>query len=125
MLGPADVIGGFELEPAPVGTPPAPNWRTAQLLAFLSICLREDGITADRDALGWVLNAGLAARFIAQLMMDEASAYYVRSLPDAIGGVRMALWDNQLGLAPTALSLLACVQLQETLDHYTPVSVGE
>ena len=125
VLGPADVVGGFALQDAPDGAPPKPDWRTAQLLAFLALCLREPGVTEDRDALGWLLNAGLAGRYIAQLMMDETAAYYVRSLPDALGGVRLAPWDNRLGVSPTAMSLLACVQLQQTLDHFTPSNIGQ
>jgi len=120
VLGPADVVGGFELNTAPRGAPPSPDWRTAQVLSLLSVSLRQDGVTQDRDTIGWLLNAALAGRFVGQLMMDEASAYYARSVPDTVGGVRMALWDNRQPVLPTAMSLLACIQLQETLDHFSP-----
>lgn len=117
QLGPADVIGGFELEPAPAGAPPQPDWRTAQLLSLLAVGLREPGIVGDRPVPDWALSAGLASRFIAQLMMDEPSSFYVRALDETLGGVRMSLWDNRLAVEPTAMSLLAAVQLQETLDQ--------
>lgn len=118
VFGPADVVGGFELNPGPLAAPPSPDWRTAHMLSYLALCLREPGITADHDAMGWVLNAALAGRFIAQLMMDETSCYYVRSLPEAVGGVRMATWDNRLPISATAMSLLATVQFQETLERH-------
>lgn len=119
-LGPPDVIGGFELVRGPVGSPPNPDWRTAQLLSFLALSLRSEGITQDRDTLGWLLTAGLAGRFLGQLMMDEPNCYYVRSVPDTLGGVRLALYDNRLAVAPQAMTLLAVVELQETLDRFTP-----
>ena len=120
LLGPADVVGGFELVAGPAGSPPNPDWRTSQLLGFLALALREPGITANRDSMGWMLSAGLAARFLAQLMVDEPSCYYVRSMPDALGGIRLSLWDNRLAVAPQAMTLLALTELQQTLASFVP-----
>lgn len=120
LLGPADVVGGFELVAGPAGSPPNPDWRTSQLLGFLALALREPGITANRDSMGWMLSAGLAARFLAQLMMDEPSCYYVRSMPDTLGGIRLSLWDNRLAVAPQAMTLLALTELQQTLASFAP-----
>ena len=37
--------------------------------------------------------------------------------PDSVGGVRLALWNNKLGAAPTAMSLIAITRLQlELMD---------
>lgn len=117
-IGPSDVIGGFELTAAPAGAPPSPDWRTAHMLTYLAMCLRAPEVTADRDAVEWVLRGALAARFIGQLMMDESGAYYVRSLPEATGGVRAAPWDNRLPVSATAMGLLASVKFQETLERH-------
>lgn len=116
LLGPDDVLGGFELYPGPPGSPPSPNCTSASLLAFLAITMRDDEMAADQDTFGWLLTASLTARFIAQLMMDKPSCYYVRSVEDSLGGVRLSLWDNRLKNWPTALSLLAMVELQESIQ---------
>lgn len=121
-LGPDDVLGGYVLTPGPAGSPPNPDWRNVQPLMFLAIALRDGEVTAGRDKLGWLLSAGYAARFVGQLMMDEAACYYVRDRVSARGGVRMAPWDNRLALAPSAMSLIALTELQTTLLTFRPVA---
>ena len=114
-FGPDDVKGGFVLSPGPAGSPPNPDWHNAQPLMLLSTALRDDAITAGQDKMGWLIAVSFSARFIEQLMMDDASCYYVRDSVSALGGVRMAPWDNRLALAPSAMSLLAITELQTTL----------
>ncbi len=123
VLGPDDVLGGFVLTPGPAGSPPNPDWRNAQPLMLIAIALRDPAATQDRDKLGWLLTCGYAARFTGQLMMDEVNSYYVRDRSAALGGVRMALWDNRLALAPSAMSLLAVTELQQTLWSLKPAPV--
>ncbi|MCC7409114.1 MAG: hypothetical protein IT442_13690 [Phycisphaeraceae bacterium] len=118
VFGPADVVGGFD--PMPTGQDPSewaptPDWRSANVLAFLSLALRQPGVVSVDQQPRWVLGCGLAARFLGQLMFAEQSLYYIRSPQDVLGGVRPALWDNRLSTAPTAMALLAVTELQETL----------
>ncbi len=114
-FGPDDVMGGFVLSPGPAGSPPNPDWRNAQPLMLIAIALRDDALTADNDKLGWMIAVSYSARFIEQLMMKDASCFYVRDHVSALSGVRMAPWDNRLALAPTAMSLLAITELQTSL----------
>lgn len=120
VFGPDDVLGGFVLTPGPAGSPPNPDWRNAQPLLLLSMVLRDESITAGQDKLGWLISTSYSARFVGQLMMDDASCYYVRDRVSARGGVRMAPWDNRLALAPSAMSLLALTELQTTLLSFQP-----
>jgi hypothetical protein len=120
VLGPNDVIGGFELIKGPPGSPPSPDWRTAQLLGFLAQALAEPQIVDGHNVHDWLITAGLAARFIAQLMMDEPSAFYTRAPREAHRGVRLAMFDNRLGVSATAMSLLAVTQLQEAARAIQP-----
>lgn len=122
VLGPTDVQGGFVLSPGPTGSPPNPDWRNAQPLMFISTVLRDEVATRGQDKLGWLLSAGYSARFVEQLMMSDASCYYVRDRVAAKGAVRMAPWDNRLALAPTAMSLLAVTELQTSLATFKPGS---
>jgi hypothetical protein len=69
----------------------------------------------DNDRLEWILSAGLGTRYLAQLMFASPSCFYVRSPDDALGGVRQMLWDNRLSIPPTAMSLLAALELEQTL----------
>jgi hypothetical protein len=117
-LGPADVVGGFDLVDRAEGDVPHPDWRSSHLLAFLSIALADPTLREDRNALTWLLDCGLGARFLAQLMVDESGCYYVRSPQRAAGGLRTALWDNRLGVAPAAMGLLAVTELQSTMGQF-------
>lgn len=114
-LGPDDVLGGFVLQRIAPGAPPTPDWRTSPLLSFLAVSMRDEKVSAGRDSFGWLLTASLAARFVAQLTMDRPSLFYVRGPEDALGGVRLALWDNTLAVEPSAAGLLAIVELRETI----------
>ncbi len=120
-LGPADVIGGFVFPtnpPAPPGAPPNPKWSTAPLLSFLATTMRSEGPDA-HDPFGRIITAQYAARFLAQLMFDAPSCYYVRAREVALGGVRPALYDNRLSITPTAMSLIAVNELRTTLKART------
>ncbi len=119
--GPADVVGGFHL----VGSAglAQPDWHAAHLLAYLSSAMRQRDLTHRRDLVKWLVDCGQTTRFLAQLMFDEPGCYYVRSRGDVIGGVRTTLWDNRLGVGPTAMTLLAVTELQQTLSQINPDSV--
>jgi len=114
LLGPRDVVGGFELAKAPPGAPPNPDWRTGQLLLFLSVALRHEQVRGERNPFDWLLPAQGAARFVARLTFDAVNDFYVKSPEDTLGGVRISLWDNTLAVAPSAIGLLALTELQAT-----------
>jgi hypothetical protein len=116
-LGPADVVGGYDLINDTTEGAPTPDWRSAQVLAFLASIGAEKDIMEGEKPARFTYDAMLTIRFLAQLMMDEPSAYYVRGARrDAIDGVRLALWDNRLPVKPTAMTLLAVTQFKQTLE---------
>jgi len=116
LLGPRDVVGGFETRDRPLGSAPAPTWESAMPLLVLSIMLRDpDVIPMDRNH-GPVLCAGLGARFIGQLMMTDRNGYYVRNMPMAFGGIRRSLWDNELHLNCSSIALLALTEMKLSLE---------
>ena len=77
--------------------------------------LKADDLTKPADKIKWMRDCQLACRFLAQLMIDEPGCYYVRGPQDAIGGVRLNLWDNKLAIWPSAMTLLALTELQEQM----------
>lgn len=120
ILGPEDIAGGFILEKAAPGSPPEPTWQSAMPTAILAFGLRDDGIIPRDNNFGPVLTAGLGARFLGQLIITPASAYYLRDPAPALGGVRRNLWDNTLYPDCSAITLIALAELQQTLNDLKP-----
>lgn len=117
--GPPDVVGGFQLVDLPPDTPPSPGWESAMVVDLLARTLQpppqgEAAVKGEEGRRqGRLLAAGLGVRFLAQLTMQPTGAYYVRSPAEAVGGVRAALHDNSLSLTPSALTLLALLDLYD------------
>jgi len=116
LLGPDDVKGGYELRPGPANAPPNPDWRTAPMLSLLSYSLRHDTIRQRGDELGYLLSAGLAARFIDQLTYTQPGTFYHRIPARSFGGMRLAMWDQRVGLAAHSLGVVSLLDLLDTLD---------
>lgn len=119
-IGPPDVLGGFNTSRTPhtpSNAPPNPTWRTVDFLLLYAICLQEESFQRSTRVGGWVLTAQAAARFMAQLMIDQPETYYALNPEEALGGVRLALFDNRLSPEPTAMTLLAFTELQTALEN--------
>lgn len=114
--GPDDVIGAYMLQKQPAGTVPNPTWLCGNVLAFESLALRYPELAAGQNTLKWLIDCGLGARFLAQLMMDEPTCFYLEDSTQVLGAVRLTLWDNRLAVAPTAMALLAVNELQTSLE---------
>lgn len=114
-LGPADVMGGIVLRAAPEGSPPVPTWHTAHVVRFLALALRDQQAVPVIRRPGAMVTASAAARFLGQLMIDEPSCFGIPNPAQALGGIRLALFDNTLDVAPSAVTLLAMTELSSTL----------
>jgi hypothetical protein len=113
--GSVDELGGFPLTKVVAGVEPYCDWQSTRVLAFLAEALRSPVLSVAHDRVGWLLDCGLAARFVDQLTFNEASGFYVRSPAEVLGGVRTSLWDNRVSVGPAAMALIAVTELQETL----------
>lgn len=118
-LGPDDVVGGVDLYSTPKQGAPCPDWRTAQALSLMTAALRHPSLDG-RHRMHLTSECALAARFLGQLMFDRPDCFYVRSPELVLGGVRRRLSDNKLGITPTAVALLAVIDLQESLAALAP-----
>ena len=114
-LGPDDVMGGIVLRAAPEGSPPAPTWHTAHVVRFLALALRDNATVPAIRRPGVMVTASAAARFLGQLMIDDPSCFAIPNPGQALGGIRLALFDDTLDVAPTAVTLLAVTELSSTL----------
>ncbi|MEL7088591.1 MAG: hypothetical protein AAGL98_09170, partial [Planctomycetota bacterium] len=124
-LGPADVRGGIVTRPGPEGSPPNPTWQTAPLFSFLATVMRDPEIVPRGRRMGSLITASAAARFLGQLMMDKPNCFAVRSEAEAVGGIRLSLYDNRLDIAPSALTLLALLEMRETFAFLQPAAERE
>jgi len=115
LVGPADVIGGFDLATKDrAASLPQPHRRSAHFAAFLGLALRQKDFVPAQEAVAGLLDAGGACRYLVQLMFDKPGCFYVRSWGDVLGGVRVTCWDNRLGVDQTAMALLAITEFQQT-----------
>ncbi len=115
-IGPADVIGGYDLINETEQGVPTPDWRAANVLAFLATTTSDGDIFKTEDKNRFMFDTTLTVRFLAQLMFDEPSSFYIRGdRRDSIDGVRYALWDNRLAAKPSAMTLLAITELQQAV----------
>lgn len=121
VLGPADVIGGFDLTRQSALIAPAPDWRSAYGVSLLATILK-DGALRPRlaESVGLsqtelLLRGALAARFLVQLSFKPEEVFYSDSSIDCIGGVKQSPWDNTLTLRATAMSLLSLQLFNEAV----------
>jgi hypothetical protein len=124
-VGPADVRGGIVVQPGPDGSPPNPTWTTAPLFGFLATVLRDPAIVPERDRRGTLVTASAAARFLGQLMIEPAGTFAIRSPGEALGGIRLSLWDNRLDVAPSAMTLLGLLEMRTSGDALAPPDGAE
>ncbi|MBL4700893.1 MAG: hypothetical protein JKX85_06515 [Phycisphaeraceae bacterium] len=121
-MGPADVIGGFDLasKPSP-SIAPAPDWRSAYGVSLLAAILKDPTLRPQlAQNLGLsqtelLLRSALAARFLIQLTFTAETCFYGDSPIDCIGAVRYSPWDNRLLLRATTTSLLSLQQFNDAV----------
>lgn len=106
-----DAIGGFIIGNRLFDEPTADS---AAVLAGLAAAME---LAGEDERLRRLIGCGLAGRFMGQLTLQPSSAYYTRNPQEAIGGVRIALWDNRQPLRTTASALLAITELRQTLTR--------
>jgi hypothetical protein len=58
----------------------------------------------------------LASRFLAGLSIQTQATYYMQIPEDAVGGVRLVMWNNQLSPGPAAVTLLSLIAVEDALD---------
>lgn len=97
-----DMVGGL------VGRGSAlPTWHSARPLCALAGMLGDSRLTPVKDAPRRAGPVLAGARFVRQLMVDEASTtLYLAALPEAVvGGIRSSPWESRLPGDATAFGL--------------------
>lgn len=115
--GPTDVVGGVSLGERSLGGAPDPDWHTGQALHFLATSLDNKLIISDGSRARMTLSCALAARYLGVLAFQAPSTYYMQAPEDALGGVRLVMWNNKLSPGPSAVALLAILAYQDAMDR--------
>lgn len=93
-----------------------PNAQSGRAIAYLCAIVGDSRVTNAEESLGELTHALAGVRFLRQLTMDDASAYFAIEPDVAIGGVQSAAWDPSQPIEATALSLMAACEMLNGLD---------
>ncbi len=93
-----------------------PTWNTARPVAFLATMLGDPRLTTAQEMPGEVGRLIDAMRFLQQLSAGEAVCAFSPRPELVRGGIRAAVWDPRQPPEATALTLLAVVELLDSLD---------
>jgi len=110
-VGPSDVVGGYRLVAPLPDAPPAANWRSTALLQLSALAAGEPALRGERGVIDWLLDAALGARFLEALAMSETDLFFAADPREALGGIRLAPWDNRQPLAASAIALQTLTEL--------------
>ena len=111
------------------GTTPLPNWNTVRPLPFLADMLADQRLTSGTLTSGQAsrelahLLAGL--RFLNQLCVGPVEGHAYPRPARAAWGVRLALWDQRIGIEATALGLESVCRTLTTVNELAARSTGK
>ena len=88
-----------------------PTWQTLRPLAAIATMVGNPTLTSEDELALEVAAVRRSMRFLMQLAIREGELSMVQSERRAIGGVRLALWDQTEGLDANATGLLAVCEL--------------
>ena len=98
-----DLVGGVVFTR---GRAPLPSWQTMRPLAFLATMFGDDRLTDAADVPDEATRPLASLRFVMQLAVGDAEMHMFRDRARALGGVRLAPWDQRQTLEASSLALL-------------------
>ena len=111
------------------GTTPLPNWNTVRPLPFLADMLADERLTSGTLTAGEAsrelahMLAGL--RFLNQLCVGPVEGHAYPRPARVLWGVRMALWDQRIGIEATALGLESVCRTLTAVNRRAAHSTGK
>ncbi len=106
----ADLVGGVVYTASGQPLPTAQSARAACLAAAM---LGNASLTPENERAGELARVLPTLRFLRQLMVEEAEARMYPNGDRAMGGVRLALWDQRQPVEATAMTLIAVAETVE------------
>ncbi len=98
------------------GSTPLPNWQVARPLAFLATMAADRRFTPDAEFARELSSLSGSFRFLMQLASGPEEAHMFQQPERALGGIRMAPWDQRQPLEASAMALLAASEALRGLE---------
>lgn len=117
--GDENFVGGIVFTKG--GARPLPTWQSIRPLIFLATMLGDDRLTSPDERSAHLVHLLDGLRYVMQLAVDKADCHLCPNPERAIGGVRLALWDQREPVESTAMALLL---VAETLDAVDRIAAG-
>lgn len=108
--GDDDFVGGVVFTK---GDAALPTWHSIRPMIFLATMVGDTRLTSPDERAAHFVRLLDGVRFARELAVDEANCHMFPNPDRALGGVRVALWDQRQPIEATALTLLF---VAETLD---------
>jgi hypothetical protein len=110
----ADFVGGIVFSR---GSTQLPTWQSLRPIAFVATMLGDSRLTDREEVLVEILPLTRAMRFVMQLSASEAEAHMYPEPERAIGGLRLAVWDQTISVDATSLGLVAICEMLDSLSE--------
>ncbi len=117
--GDEDLAGGIVFTS---GGAALPTWQSIRPLIFLATMLGDERLTSPDERAAHLVRLLEGLRFVQQLTVDEAECHMFANPDRALGGVRLALWDQRQPVDSTALALLLVAESLESVEKMTGAS---
>ncbi|MEZ6212249.1 MAG: hypothetical protein R3B46_13545 [Phycisphaerales bacterium] len=102
--GTDDLVGGVVFTR---GRTPLPSWQSLRPVSFLAVMIGDDRLTGAHERGASWRSLVESLRFAMQLQADETAGHMFVRPEAALGGVRLALWDQRCSVNATALALVS------------------
>ncbi|MEM1185757.1 MAG: hypothetical protein AAGI53_12255 [Planctomycetota bacterium] len=113
-----DLVGGIVFL---TGGTPLPTWQTLRPVVFESVMLGHAELTPgtirEGELPSRIAQHAQSLRFVSQLTARRHEAYSYSKPAFALGGVRTALWSNEMPVEATALALWAVAETAISLER--------
>lgn len=114
--GDEDLVGGVVFTRADAAIP---TWHTIRPLIFVATMLGDPRLTSTDERSRHFVRLLEGLRFVRQLTVDEATCHMFPNPDRALGGVRLALWDQRQPVDATALALLLVAETLDSVEKLT------
>ncbi|MFU8827929.1 MAG: hypothetical protein ACNA8P_00675 [Phycisphaerales bacterium] len=109
----ADLVGGIVFAR---GSTQLPTWQTLRPVALLATMLGDERLTEQDELFRQITPLTRSLRFVLQLSTSDAEGHMYPVPSRAIGGLRLATWDQTVSVDATSLGLLVLCEVLDALE---------
>ncbi|MBL1217439.1 MAG: hypothetical protein D8M59_08075 [Planctomycetes bacterium] len=113
-----DLVGGVRVGLGGASQRRIPDWSNARWIAGLAAIAADERATQEpAEQMSHIAKLALASRFLMQLSVRDCDTYCVAAAEQALGGVRERVSSWSLRPEPSAMTLLAVVEMLEGMER--------